>query len=721
MLKFYNNLLLLFVLLFLLLGQKGFAQTVSRHIVTDQFGYLPDAVKIAVIRDPVTGFDGSESFTPGNTYAVVNAQGTQVYSGTPQVWSAGAEDASSGDKAWWFDFSSVTSPGDYYVLDVSNNVRSYEFKINEAVYNEVLKHAVRTFFYQRAGFEKQASYAGVAWADGASHTQDVTARAYNDINNAATEKDVSGGWYDAGDYNKYTNWTASYIIQMMLAYLERPDAWTDDYNIPESGNAIPDLLDEAKWGTDFLLRMQQNDGSVLSIVDLDHASPPSAATGPSYYGAVNTSSAQSASAAFAVASKVYRSLGMTAYADTLVKRAEMAWDWSAANPNVIWNNNDSQYGSAGIGAGQQEQSDYDRHMGRLKAAVFLFDATGETQYRDYFDANYQTSHLFQWTYAYPFEGEVQDMLLYYTSLQNATSTVKSAIISKYKTAMNGTDNFQAYNSNKDPFRAYIKDYTWGSNNIKSIQGNMFYNIINYNIDATLNTDSERAAMGFVNYIHGVNPLSFVYLSNMYDYGAENGVNEFFHTWFFDKNSKWDRVGVSTHGPAPGFLTGGPNPFYDWDGCCPTGCGSAQSNAVCASESITPPKGQPQQKSYKDFNTSWPLNSWSVTENSNGYQISYIRLLSKFVNPGPVLSVDSKFQKNTSSFEIFPNPTTGIFSIKDVTGNFEVTVMDITGTVLKTVVFENNQNEINLSEFPAGTYMVKLSDGENTYMKPLIKM
>ena len=37
-----------------------------------------------------------------------------------------------------------------------------------------------------------------------------------------------------------------------------------------------------------------------------------------------------------------------------------------------------------------------------------------------------------------------------------------------------------------------------------------------------------------------------------------------------------------------------------------------------------------QKAYKDFNTSWPLNSWSVTENSNGYQVAYIRLLSKFV-------------------------------------------------------------------------------------------
>ena len=69
----------------------------------------------------------------------------------------------------------------------------------------------------------------------------------------------------------------------MKAYLEKPLAWADDYNIPESGNGIPDLLDEARWGIDHLMRLQQADGSVLSIVGESHASPPSAATGPSYF------------------------------------------------------------------------------------------------------------------------------------------------------------------------------------------------------------------------------------------------------------------------------------------------------------------------------------------------------------------------------------------------------------------------------------------------------
>jgi hypothetical protein len=109
------------------------------------------------------------------------------------------------------------------------------------------------------------------------------------------------------------------------------------------------------------------------------------------------------------------------------------------------------------------------------------------------------------------------------------------------------------------------------------------------------------------------------------------VNEFYHGWFADGSSRWDRVGTSTYGPPPGFLTGGPNPQYDWDGCCPSGCGTAENNARCGTTRPSPPYGQPTQKSYLDFNTSWPLNSWSVTENSDGYQVAYIRLLSHFVD------------------------------------------------------------------------------------------
>ena len=277
---------------------------VSKYIVVDQFGYLPDLEKIAVIRDPQTGFDATESFTPGATYALVNAAtGARVFMAAPTAWNGGATDASSGDKAWWFTFTSVTTPGDYYVLDVDRQRAVVHVpRSATTVYRDVLKQAVRMLFYQRAGQAKDAAHAGAGWTDAASFTgalQDQHCRLFSDKNNAATERDLRGGWYDAGDLNKYTSWTAGYVETLLRAYAENPTIWTDDYNIPESGNGIPDVLDEAKWGLDFLVRMQGTDGSVLSIVGEPAASPPSAATGQSLYGPANTSATLATAAAFA--------------------------------------------------------------------------------------------------------------------------------------------------------------------------------------------------------------------------------------------------------------------------------------------------------------------------------------------------------------------------------------------------------------------------------------
>ncbi|WP_437567711.1 glycoside hydrolase family 9 protein [Sorangium sp. So ce542] len=613
------------------------AAELSEFIVVDQFGYLPDAEKIAVLRDPQTGFDADASFTPGATVALVSyATGERVLTAAPAPWGDGATDASSGDKAWWFDFSSVTAPGRYYVLDVENNVRSAEFEIGDAVYREVLKRAVRTFFYQRAGQKKDAVFAGEGWADEASHVgplQDRNARLYSAPDDASTERDVSGGWYDAGDYNKYTSWTAGYVVTLLRAYAENPSIWTDDYDIPESGNGVPDILDEAKWGMDWLVRMQGADGSVLSIVGLSHASPPSAAAGPSHYGSASTSATLATAAAFAYGAKVLKGAGggaLASYADSLLPRAESAWAWADANPAVIFRNNDAAAGTSGLGAGQQETDDYGRLSLKVEAACYLFDATGKAAYRDVVDSNYQAIHLLEWAYAYPFEVQQQAALLHYTRVPGATAAVADAIRSTYRAAMDGDDNLAAFRAGVDPYLAHLKDYTWGSNAIKSHQGNMFYDLVTYELDASVSADAARAAARHVHYLHGVNPLGLVYLSNMGAYGAERSANEFYHTWFHDGSERWDRVGVSTYGPAPGFLTGGPNPSYDKDGCCPDGCGSPENNAICDAEPVSPPKDQPAQKSYKDFNTSWPLNSWAVTENSNGYQASYIRLLSKLV-------------------------------------------------------------------------------------------
>jgi len=378
--------------------------------------------------------------------------------------------------------------------------------------------------------------------------------------------------------------------------------------------------------------MQRDDGSVLCIVGESHASPPSAATGQSLYGPSTTSASLNTAAAFALSATVFRARNMTAYADTLLARALKAWNWAEMNPDVVFNNNSTENNSIGLGAGNQEEDAYTRSMSKLEAACFLFNETLELTFRDYFDGNYQDAHLMEWSFAYPYEPVVQDLLLYYSRMGNASQPIAAQIRNTYRNAMlSNTDNFPAYYAIKDPYMAHMSAYTWGSNAQKGAQGSMFYNMIYFDLYPERNTDSHDAALGYIHYLHGVNPLNMVYLSNMYRHGGDNCVNEFYHSWFCNGSAKWDRVGRSQYGPAPGYLTGGPNPSYNWAECCPGGCGSATNNAACVSETISPPRNQPKQKSYKDFNTSWPLNSWEITENSCGYQVNYLRLLSKFVD------------------------------------------------------------------------------------------
>ena len=86
------------------------AQESSEFIVVDQFGYLPTSKKVAVIRNPQQGFDADQSFTPGSWYALVDARtGELVYRAEPTEWKNGKTDESSGDMAWHFDFSSIST------------------------------------------------------------------------------------------------------------------------------------------------------------------------------------------------------------------------------------------------------------------------------------------------------------------------------------------------------------------------------------------------------------------------------------------------------------------------------------------------------------------------------------------------------------------------------------------------------------------------------------
>ncbi len=606
-------------------------QPLSANIVVDQFGYGTGDEKIAVVRSPVKGFDSTAAYTVAAKYALVDAHSTKtIVELTPATWNGGATDASSGDKAWWLDFSSTTTPGDYFVLDETANVRSDVFRISDDVYRDVLVQVVRMFYYQRDGTSKDAKYAGTAWTDGPEHLgagQGPTCTLYN----GAAQKDLHGGWWDAGDQNKYTNWAASDVIVLLRAFSEAPGAFGDDTNIPESGNGVPDLLDEVKWDLDWLVRMQNTDGSVLSIVGQDGAkwptqggtpdTRPSTATTPCKYGPQTTTASLSSAAAFAFGSIVFSANASAnakypGFAADLATRAKNAWTWASANANVTFAN------SGIIGAGEQEPpTAAARLQKKIQAAAFLYELTNDAQYRTFFDANYTATELGSTTSSNldMFDVENVDTLLEYTKTTGATKSVVSDIQTKFKNGYGSDNNLGATIKNRDPYLGYLYVYVWGSNQTKADEGNLLFDNITFSIDASKNTDARRAAERYVHWMHGVNPLSFVFLTNMGDHGAAKSAMHIFHSWF--------ATGSNYETPPPGYMPGGPNPSYAWDGCCPSGCGSGIS---CGGAELSPPVGQPDQKSYLDFGDTWPLDSWSVTEPDLGYQAKYVRLLSKFV-------------------------------------------------------------------------------------------
>jgi hypothetical protein len=600
--------------------------------VVDQFGYRTADEKIAVIRSPQKGFDSGMSFTPGAKYALVDAHSSaKVHEAAPMPWKGEMTDTSSGDKAWWFDFSTVTTASDYFVLDETQNVRSDVFTIHDAIYRDVLAQAIRMLYYQRDGFAKDAQHAGAAWVDAAAHIGQCYL--YSDAAKTLN-KDLHGGWWDAGDFNKYTNWGAEDIIELLRAYEDNPAAFFDNYNIPESGNGVPDVLDEVRWELSFLTRMQSADGSVLSVVDEPAAkapsfggSPdtsPSKVTDPCFYGPATTAASYSTAAAFAYASRIFKSVAAAAtaypgFADDLATRAAKAWTWAKANPAVYFYNSQNS-----VAAGEQEVGAAGLPFKQLEASLYLFQLTGDTMYRTAFDANYTSTTLIGQGYTDAYHSGENEILLTYAKTTNATAAVAQAITSKFKAAAGSSDNLGSVANSPDPYLAYLNSYTWGSNQIKADQGNLLYDVVTYGVDPT-NPDAVRGAERYIHYVHGVNPLQIVYLSSMGDHGAAKSVTRFFHSWY-QKGSNWDAVGVSMYGPPPGYLTGGPNPGYNWDGCCPGNC----SGNSCGSAPPSPPTGQPDQKSYKDFNDNWPLDTWQVTEPDDGYQAKYIRLLSKFV-------------------------------------------------------------------------------------------
>lgn len=222
-------------------------------IRVNQMGYLPQSKKVAVFL--------SEEDTQLQTYTVID-----VFSGkeVKRFASPKATGTSGQMKSTYrLDFSDVKEPGTYYIK--AGDAQSPTFVINPKVWNGTADFILNYMRQQRCGYNP--------YLKDSCHVHDGYIVGHP--TRSGQKIDVRGGWHDATDYLQYTTTTANALYQMMFAYQMHPEVYADAYNAhgQAGANGIPDIVDEIKWGIDFLCRLNPEDGELYNQVadDRDHA------------------------------------------------------------------------------------------------------------------------------------------------------------------------------------------------------------------------------------------------------------------------------------------------------------------------------------------------------------------------------------------------------------------------------------------------------------------
>lgn len=224
----------------------------TAFIRINQLGYLPSGLKIAV-------WGNLEDIPVSSFQLIDSATGKTVYTA-----SAGKAFGSYGpfQQSYRLDFSAYKTPGAYYLR--AGNAQSPVFRIAADVYNGAADFCLRYLRQQRCGFNP--------FLKDSCHTRDGYTL-YGPMPDS-TYIDAVGGWHDASDYLQYSTTSANTAYHLLAAYRDFPAVFSDhhDANGLTGGNNVADVLDEAKWGLDWLLKMHPKEDWLFNQIadDRDH-------------------------------------------------------------------------------------------------------------------------------------------------------------------------------------------------------------------------------------------------------------------------------------------------------------------------------------------------------------------------------------------------------------------------------------------------------------------
>ncbi len=331
----------------------------------NSLGFLPDAPKQASV------------VPPGEAFSVLRrSDDTAILTGN---LSAPVSNQDTGEQIATADFSSLHQPGEYYVK-VEGVGRSPAFRIAPDVFNEPFRVVMAGMYLWRCGTAVSFTYHGQTFAHDACHLED----AYLDFAGGGhMKRDGTGGWHDAGDFNKYVV-NADFSVGVMLQAWEQFSKRIEHVplNLPESGKGTPDFLCEVRWELGWLLKMQAADGSVyhkLSAQKFCAFIMPEKETAPRYFVPWSSSATAGFVAVMAMAARDFESYDPR-FANECLQAARKGMAFLAAHPE---NHPADQRGFSTGGYGARDPSR------RLWAAVEMWQTTGEPAFLQDFQARAQ--------------------------------------------------------------------------------------------------------------------------------------------------------------------------------------------------------------------------------------------------------------------------------------------------------------------------------------------
>jgi len=520
----------------------------------NQLGYLQERAKLAVL---VT------DATQPQHWKLLNGSGEVLAQGEAELHGA---DATSGDRVQVIDFSAFRKEASGLMLAVAD-LHSDPFDVRSGLYGGLGRDALRFFYHMRSGTPIEMPYAEQPqWAHPAGHRPDVAACASGI--GCDYSLDVTGGWYDAGDQGKYvvnggfTVWVLQNAYERALVLGRKNPLFLDRAeNIPESGNGIPDILDEARYELEFLLRMQVHPGrphagmahhKMHDLAWTGLGTAPHEDTQKRILRPPTTAATLNLAASAAQAARLWKRFDAP-FAARCLTAAETAWQAARSNPLSVSPPSDSVGGGAYADEGVEDEFYW--------AAAELFLTTGKPEYLERL-AESSTD-----------QGIGVDLLIDGEASQSAVTWQRVDVLGKISLALvpwvaSATSARDAARSvgvyrkqllaaagqvlvtvsrqgYRFPMRPGAKgNYPWGSN--ADVLGNML--LLGSAADWT---DDARYVDGLVagmDYLLGRNAMGQSYVTG---YGTRPLKNPHHRFWAHQANPAYP-------GPPPGAVSGGPN-------------------------------------------------------------------------------------------------------------------------------------------------------------------